>query len=75
MNTLGKIGIAFLAGAVAGAVAGILMAPAKGSDTRKNMANKAREFGDAVKEKARNGWRQASNMKDEVMKEAGELLG
>lgn len=75
MNALAKIGVAFIAGAAAGIVAGILLAPEKGSETRKNMANKAREFGDAVKEKAKGGWQQATNLKEKVMREAGEMLG
>lgn len=38
MNDTGKIILAFAAGALAGAIAGILLAPDKGSETRRKMA-------------------------------------
>ena len=40
MNDNSKILLAFLAGAAAGAIAGILLAPEKGSDVRKKMKDK-----------------------------------
>ncbi len=46
MNNSGKIFLAALTGAVAGGVAGILLAPEKGEETRKKLnkqAEKARE--------------------------------
>lgn len=69
MNKYSKIGLAFLAGAAAGVVAGILLAPDKGSETRKKMSDKAREFSDIVKEKANEGLHFASNLKGKVAKE------
>lgn len=38
MNDTGKIILAFAAGALAGAIAGILLAPDKGSETRRKMS-------------------------------------
>jgi gas vesicle protein len=40
-----------LIGAVAGAIAGILLAPDKGSETRKRFMNKADEFSDNLPER------------------------
>lgn len=40
--------LGFLAGAVTGAVAGIILAPDKGKNTRQNIANKASQFKDDV---------------------------
>lgn len=39
----GTVLIGLLAGAAAGAVAGVLLAPGKGSETRKNLSNKSKE--------------------------------
>ncbi|MBP7554708.1 MAG: YtxH domain-containing protein [Chitinophagaceae bacterium] len=38
MNDTGKIILAFAAGALAGAIAGVLLAPDKGSETRRKMS-------------------------------------
>lgn len=46
-----KVLLGFLAGAAAGALAGILLAPDKGSETRKKIAGKAGELRDSVKDK------------------------
>lgn len=54
MNTAGKIIVAAVGGAIAGAALGILFAPAKGSDTRKKIRDKslalAEEAGNALNE-------------------------
>jgi gas vesicle protein len=47
----GKVFLGVLAGAAAGALAGILFAPAKGSKTRKRILKKGEDYSDAVKEK------------------------
>lgn len=47
----GKIVLGVLAGVAAGAIAGILFAPAKGTDTRKKIADKGEEFVDNLKER------------------------
>lgn len=50
MNKNMKVLIAFAAGAIAGVVAGILLAPAKGADTRKGLAEKGKKFADKLRE-------------------------
>ena len=47
----GKILFGVLAGVAAGAVLGILVAPAKGSKTRKRIAKKGIDFADELNEK------------------------
>ena len=46
--------IAFLTGAAAGAVLGILLAPEKGEESRKKVKKTAEEYLDKVKEKLSN---------------------
>lgn len=50
MNS-GKIFVSLLAGAAAGALAGILLAPAKGSKTRRRILKKGESYVGSVKEK------------------------
>ena len=47
----GKVVLALLAGAAAGAALGILFAPAKGSETRKELTGKGEELKESIKEK------------------------
>lgn len=51
MDNNGKIALAFAAGLLAGAVAGILFAPDKGSETRKKMADRGRKMAEVLKDK------------------------
>ncbi|GIV35859.1 MAG: hypothetical protein KatS3mg032_0238 [Cyclobacteriaceae bacterium] len=48
MNTTGKVLTGFLLGAATGALLGVLYAPKKGRKTREAIANKTREFSDAI---------------------------
>ena len=43
MDNNGKIALAFAAGVIAGAIAGVLFAPDKGSETRRKFSEKGRE--------------------------------
>jgi gas vesicle protein len=47
----GRIVLGVLAGLAAGAIIGILFAPAKGTDTRKKIVNKGEEYVGNLKEK------------------------
>ena len=47
-----KVFLAFLGGAAAGAVLGILFASGKGSEMRKKVTDKARDLADSILEKA-----------------------
>ena len=47
----GKVWLGVLAGLAAGAVLGILLAPDKGSNTRKKILDKGEELADDLKEK------------------------
>ena len=44
-----KTVLGFLAGAAVGALAGILLAPDKGSETRKKISKKTNDLGDSLK--------------------------
>ncbi len=50
MNS-GKVLLGILAGAAVGALAGILFAPSKGSNTRKKILKKGENYYDSLKEK------------------------
>ncbi|TWI79292.1 YtxH-like protein [Lacibacter cauensis] len=74
MNTIGKIAIAAAAGVVAGAVAGILLAPDKGENTRKKIMDSGKKLTDTVKGKF-DGLKVNVRGKAEAMKEEmGELV-
>ena len=66
MNNTTKIIIAAAAGAVAGAIAGILLAPGKGSETRKKMTSEGKKFAENVKEKFRAGKEKFNDLKEDV---------
>ena len=74
MNTVGKIATAAAAGVVAGAVAGILLAPDKGENTRKKIMDSGKKLTDTVKGKF-DGLKVNVRGKAEAMKEEmGELV-
>ena len=51
MNNTSKIFIAAAAGAVAGAILGVLFAPDKGSETRKKIADQKKKIAGDIKNK------------------------
>jgi len=58
MNDTGKIILAFAAGALAGAIAGVLLAPDKGSETRRKMA-------EGIKDQLCKGKEKLSDLKED----------
>ena len=61
-NSSGSVLLAFMVGALAGAAVALLYAPAAGTDTRRKLAQKAREGRDtleAVVERGREAYEQA----------------
>ena len=54
-NSSGPVLLAFVLGAVAGAAVALLYAPSSGEETRRKLANKAREGRDKAESAAREG--------------------
>lgn len=75
MNRTGKIITAFAAGAAAGALLGLLFAPAKGSDTREKIKDKAKKLAGDLEEKLSNAEQKVKDLKkdmEEAIKERTE---
>jgi gas vesicle protein len=63
----GSLVTAFLIGAVAGAAAALLLAPATGEETRRILAEKAREGRDKANEAARQGREFVNRHRDTIV--------
>lgn len=75
MNNTGKIVTAVAAGAVAGAVLGILFAPDKGSETRKKINEQGKKVAEGLKTKFEKVSGKCNDLKDDIrqkMKETAE---
>jgi gas vesicle protein len=66
MNTSGKILTAAAVGLAAGAVAGLLLAPRSGKETREMMKKKGTEATDAIKGGFEKGRQQAVDLKEKA---------
>jgi gas vesicle protein len=60
----GTVVVAFVLGAIAGAAVALLMAPASGEETRRVLADKAREGRERASEAARQGREFVNRQKD-----------
>ncbi len=62
----GSVLLAFVAGAIAGAAAALLFAPAAGEETRQFLSEKARESRDRARTAARDGRDAIKRQKDQL---------
>jgi gas vesicle protein len=69
----GKVLLGVLAGFAAGALLGILIAPEKGSDTRKKLSKKGDDFAEALKEKFNEFLDSVSEKFEEVKEEVTDF--
>ena len=69
-----KVLAGLLVGAAAGAVLGLLLAPEKGSDTRKKISEKKNKFGEDLKNKFGEVKETIKGKYDNIRSDANELL-
>lgn len=69
-----KVLASLLIGAAAGAVVGLLLAPDKGSETRKKISKKTGEFGDGIKNKFGEVKETLKGKYDNIRSDANEIL-
>ncbi|MEX0988510.1 MAG: YtxH domain-containing protein [Bacteroidales bacterium] len=69
----GKVFIGILAGVTAGAILGVLLAPDKGSATRKKMTKKGKEFSDDIKDKLDDFMESVSKKFEKVKEEMSDF--
>lgn len=74
MNDSFRTTLAFIGGAAIGATLGILLAPEKGSDTRKKIMSRAKDIADDVTEAAKEKYNDLIQRKDELLAEVEEEL-
>lgn len=65
-----KIVLGVLGGIAAGAIAGILLAPDKGSKTRKKILSKGKDFADDMKGKFEDLYENATDKYDTLLQDA-----
>ena len=61
---------AFLGGLAAGAAVGILLAPEKGSETRRKLTDSAKKLGDTVRQKAEESMQYLADSRDQLRDKA-----
>lgn len=66
MNTTSKILTAMAVGAAVGAIAGLLLAPDKGSETRRKLKEQGRKVADEMKAKFQKGKEKMNGMKEDM---------
>ena len=73
MNSTGKVLLAIIGAAAAGAIIGMLMAPEKGSDLRKKLSDTAGDWSSQLSELLAQGKAQLDNLKQTASNEAENL--
>lgn len=66
MNSTAKIIVAAAAGALAGAIVGVLFAPDKGSKTRRKITKESKKFAGNVKDKLNNSKERFDDLKEDI---------
>lgn len=69
----GKLLLGVLAGIAAGALLGILLAPEKGSDTRKKISKKGEDYADALKDKFHEFLHKSSESFEDAKEDVSDL--
>ena len=69
-----KIALAFLAVAVIGGFAGILLAPEKGEKTRNKLSKKGKKAFKKAKEKVTDFYEKSEDLKDRIIKESEKFF-
>lgn len=72
MNSNTKLVLGILGAVAAGAVIGLLLAPEKGSDTRKKIGNTANDWGKQLGDLFASTKTEMMNLKDKASRMAGE---
>lgn len=74
MNDTTRIIAAFAAGALVGAIAGVLLAPDKGSETRRKLTEQGKKMADSLKDKLRSGKEKFNELKEGLRQNAEEEI-
>ncbi|PZR29649.1 MAG: hypothetical protein DI538_23895 [Azospira oryzae] len=73
MANNGKILLSILGAAAAGVVVGMLIAPEKGEDLRRNLKKTAEDWMDEIAQLSGKGKAYASDLRDQALADAGDL--
>lgn len=74
MNSTDKILIAVVAGAAAGALTALLLAPDSGENTRKKLTQAADDFGDSLTETLESSAEKVKKIADSAIEEAEKYI-
>ncbi len=69
-----KVLLGILGGVAAGAIAGILFAPAKGSKTRQRIMNKGKGYADDLKDKFEDLYQDVADKYKKVVEDTREMI-
>lgn len=75
MNSTGKVVLAIIGAAAAGAIIGMLVAPEKGSELRKRISDSAGDWTNQLTQLLASGKASLENLKQAAVNEADNLTG